>query len=241
MTSSQPESGTPQRRQARTKTGNDGSISPVMAIISAVSVVLLVVLFALAATSDRVSKPQNLNGDSLGPESWETFDAYRTRADESLVRIQKEAFDLENEQPIVEDAKFWALVTFDEPKDASQAAELAEAAPSLRIASMVLGGIVTRHLPQPSPAASEVELIKKQQELSAKYAEVPLDDDSLKINGFIVYSNSETLVAVRELPYVAAVQALPSDAARGRFGIRPYIGAEFTDYNPLLAPGLSQN
>lgn len=241
MTSSQSESGTPQRRQARANTVNDGSISPTMAIISAVSVVILVVLFALAATSDRVSKPQNLNGDSLGPESWESFDAYRTRADESLVRIQKEAFDLENEQPIVEDAKFWALVTFDEPKDARQAAKLAEVEPSLRVASMIFGGLITRHLPQPSPAASEVALIENQQKLAATYAEVPLDHDGLKINGFIVYGNSETLVLVRELPYVAAVQTLPSDAARGRFGIRPYIGSEFTDYDPLFASGLSQN
>lgn len=212
-----------------------------MAIISAVSIILLVVLFALASTSDRVSKPQNLNGDSLGPESWESFDAYKTRADESLVRIQKEAFDLENEQPVVEKAKFWALVTFDEPKDAEEAAKLAEKEPSLRVASMILGGIITRNLPQPNKAASELELMKNQQKIAAQYADVPMDNDGLKINGLIVYGSAETLVEVRSLPYVSAVQALPSDAARGRFGIRPYVGSDFTDIEPLFAPGLSQN
>lgn len=241
MTSEKSGSDTPQRRQARAKSSNDGSISPTMAILSALSVILLVVILAVASTSDRVSKPQNINGDSLGPESWESVEAYKARADESMVLIQKEAQNLESKQPVVKHPEFWALVTFDKPRDASQAAELADRNPTLRVASMVFGGVIIRNLPQPSEAASEQRLLEDQLKIAAEYADVPVDDESLLINGFIVHGSVDALNDVRALPYVKVVQALPSDAERGRFGIRPFVGSEFTNADPLFAPGLSQN
>ena len=56
------------RPETRAKSTGDGSISPVMALISGFCVVVLVIVLAVASTSDRVSKPQNINGDALGPD-----------------------------------------------------------------------------------------------------------------------------------------------------------------------------
>lgn len=225
----------------RAKSGGDGSISPTMAAISGLCVVLLVVILAIASTSDRVSKPTNLNGDSLGPETWESREAYKVRADQSLDDITKEARELESEQPVIEDPKFWALVTFAQPVDSAKAAEVANGEPTLRVASVILGGAIIRFLPQPSNAATEEELLQRQVQLASDYAEVPLDDERLKINGFLVYGDPDTLTDVRDLDSVAAVEALPYGAARGRFGVRAILGSEFTDTDQLSAPGLSQN
>lgn len=241
MTQASSGSTNPQRRDTRAKSTGDGSISPVMALISGICVVGLAIVLAIASTSDRVSKPQNLNGDTLGPEPWEAVDQYVARADESLEDMKKESDRLEHGQPIVEDPKFWAMVTFDRLLNANEAAQVYEKVPSLRVSTAIIGGLSTRHLPQPSKEADEEKLLQDQLELAAAYADVAIDDERLGFNGLLVYGDAETLMDVKKLTDVKAVEALPSDAARGRFGIRPILSTGFTDKEALYAPGLSQN
>lgn len=241
MTQTSTGSRKPQSREQRAKNSGDGSISPVMALLSGICVVMLVIVLAIASTSDRVSKPQNLNGDVLGPEPWEAVDQYVVRADESLESMQNESDRLKHGQPVVEDPKFWAMVTFGRLLDAKEAAQVYEQEPTLRVSTAIIGGVSTRFLPQPSKSASEQDLLEDQLDLAAAYADVPIDDERLGINGFLVYGDAETLMDVKKLPDVKAVEVLPSDAARGRFGIRPVLSTGFTDKEPLYAPGLSQN
>lgn len=229
------------RPETRAKSTGDGSISPVMALISGFCVVVLVIVLAVASTSDRVSKPQNINGDALGPDPWEATEQYVERADESLENMKKEDYQLKNGQPVVEDPKFWAMVTFDRLLDAQEAAQVYEKEPSLRVSTAIIGGVSTRYLPQPSKMASEEKLLQDQLELAAAYADVAIDDERLGFNGLLVYGDAAALMNVKKLPAVKAVEALPSDAARGRFGIRPVLSSGFTDKDPLFAPGLSQN
>lgn len=221
--------------------GGDGSISPGLAIISGLCVILLMVILAVASTSDRVSKPMNINGDSLGPETWESREAYRIRADQSLADIAEQSELLEGKQPLVEQPRFWGMVTFEHPVDVPAAAVVAHREPELRVASVILGGAIIRFLPQPSPTASEEELLQRQVQIAADYAGVPRDDDRLRINAFLVYGDADSLSDLREIDTVAAVEALPYGAARGRFGVRPVLGSDFTGTEQLTAPGLSQN
>lgn len=228
------------RRARETGRHSSASISPTMAALSAVCVIALVAVMVVLSTSDRMSKPQNINGDFLGPESWESLTAYSARADESLDLISRETSQSESDEPSRKDPKFWALVTFHEPLDYSRAAKSVDGLAQLRVASMILGSMVTRDLPEPGKAANRERLMHDEVELVAASAGLATDDPKLLINGLIVYGDATTLKQTRQRPDIAAVEALPSDAVRGRFGVRPYLGSDFSEEDPVYAPEANQ-
>nr|WP_120492246.1 hypothetical protein [Corynebacterium lactis] len=220
---------------------SSSSISPAMAVLSAVCVIALVAVLMVLSTSDRMSKPQNINGDFLGPESWETLAAYSARADESLGRITLETSNSERDEPSRPAPRFWALVTFGEPLDYKRAAASVEGVADLRVASIILGSAVTRDLPEPGPAAGRQQLIDNEVRLVAASAGMAAGDPRLLINGLIVYGDADTLKQVRHRADIAAVEALPEGAVRGRFGVRPYLGSDFSETDPVYVPGTSQS
>ncbi|MGJ0183274.1 hypothetical protein [Corynebacterium glyciniphilum] len=181
--------------------------------LSVVCLVCLAVTVIALASSERMSRPQAINGDVLGPDNSETVDEYLVRAAESV----------QDAEP--SDAARWALVTPEQPADPDELAEIFSSMPALRV-STLLSAESRWEIPEPADGHRRADVFAATREQVAASAGVELDDPSLDVLGVLVHGTSADLQELSERPGVLAVEALPPDAAYGRFGLRPVTVAD---------------
>lgn len=189
-------------------------------LISLLCVAVLIITLGVMATTERVSKPQNINGDVVGPEQSESISDYVSRADKSLADAATETQSYVDNHPDDPKPKFWALVTFNRPGDANVAAQAVTDVTGLRVASMVVGAVVTRDLPEPISGAQRLDVFTREMERLRASSGLALNDPQMQITGVMIYGDIDMLKAVRQRADVAAVETLPMDAVQGRFGVR---------------------
>ena len=165
--------------------------------------VLFIGILGLSA-SDRVSAPQNINGDQLGPFDTASNQEYFQQAEQSLR-------DMQGEQAR------WALVT---PKDEANPVELTEPLrdPELRVSTLLVGP-VQWVLPEPAKGLQRKDVL--QQATRSMAAGAGLRESDIKAEGVLVYGTPEQLRKIAEQPKIAAVEPAAADAVYGRMGVRP--------------------
>ncbi|MDN6704942.1 hypothetical protein [Corynebacterium glyciniphilum] len=184
--------------------------------LSVVCLVCLAVTVIALASSERMSRPQAINGDVLGPDNSETVDEYLTRAAESVQ-------DAEPTEPA--DAARWALMSPAEPADPDELAEIFSGMSALRV-STLLSAESRWEIPEPADGHRRADVFAATREQVAASAGVGLDDPSLDVLGVLVHGTPAELRELSGRPGVLAVEALPPDAAYGRFGLRPVTVAD---------------
>lgn len=184
--------------------------------LSVVCLVCLAVTVIALASSERMSRPQAINGDVLGPDNSETVDEYLTRAAESVQ-------DAEPTEPA--DAARWALMSPADPADPDELAEILSGMSALRV-STLLSAESRWEIPEPADGHRRADVFAATREQVAASAGVGLDDPSLDVLGVLVHGTPAELRELSGRPGVLAVEALPPDAAYGRFGLRPVTVAD---------------
>lgn len=157
----------------------------------------------LASRDDATSQPPAINGDMLGQDGGESFDAYRDRAAETLDRA-----------PEGEDA--FGLVTFAEPLAAEQAGEVTAALG--RVGAMLVGLSSPMSLPEPVAGSTRAEVYSRQFDRIASVGDAPAPH---QLTAVVAWDDPEAFRAARVDERVAAVEMLPPDAVWGNFGVRP--------------------
>lgn len=173
------------------------TIDRVRVAIAALSVIALVAVVIALGGKDWVSKPTNLNGDTLGQQSGESLPDYLVRARTSLEAASGTEF---------------ALVTFSRPLSSQEAGALLDDENLRRVNAAIPEASVPVALPEPTAGKSRAEVLAQQ--LALAHAEDLL-------GGVVVYSDADSLRALASHEGVLAVESLPEDAAWGRIGVRP--------------------
>lgn len=158
-----------------------------------------------AGFSDLTDKPMAVNGDQLGQDSGESAASYQERAMLSLSRIA-------DEEP------HWALVTFRVPLDIPQAADVLAVDKVQRVSAMVEEGFPPIEIPEPIAGASRASVFTQANALLRVAGQ-----NGKELTGAVVFAPKDQLMALASNPAVFAVEALPTDAAWGRFGVRPVV------------------
>ncbi|WP_018297061.1 hypothetical protein [Corynebacterium lubricantis] len=175
-----------------------------LAFICVIAFVALV--FYLGA---RTPAPEPINGDQLGQHNGESFADYSERASASV-----EALDPASEE------NSYALVAFTDSLTPEEAAnQLTEVE---RVSAMTIGVASARALPEPIAGEDRADVFQRDLDRIAYslqgIGDVPVPE---RIDAVVVWDDPATLRSLYDEPYVATVEALPSDAAWGMFGIQP--------------------
>lgn len=170
-------------------------------VVALLAIVTLIAAVAYLGTKDFVSKPMNINGDSLGMEAGEALSAYTARADETLQQAE---------------GTRWALVTFSAPLSLDEVGTVidADGFTATRVSAAVPVGFTPYPLPEPVGSATRAQVLAQQAENNQVNAPVA---------GVVVYSDSRDLRAIAEIEGVLSVEVAPAGAAWGRLGIRPVV------------------
>lgn len=182
--------------------------------LSVLCLVALAVTVIALAGSDRMSRPQAINGDTLGPDNSETLDEYVDRAGTSLDELGSDGAD----------AASWALVTPQHPADAQELGAVFRGLPDLRV-STLLSGESRWPVPEPADGMQREDVFTVARGQMAANAGTGEDDDALDVVGVLVHGTPEDLRSLADRDDVLAVEALPADAEYGRFGLRPVTDA----------------
>lgn len=175
--------------------------------LSVVCVVGLAVTVIALAGSERMSRPQAINGDTLGPDNSESVEQYVERAEGTVDGMSG-------------DEARWALVTPVEPAGTEALAEAFSGLSELRV-STLLAGEIQWTVPEPADGYRRADVFDTAREQIAGNAGTAQDDDALDVLGVLVHGTPTQLRDVDGRAGVLAVEALPPDAAYGRFGLRP--------------------
>lgn len=178
------------------------SFDTVRKTLAVVSVLVIAVVIILAGFSDRTNKPMAINGDFLGQDAGEDFATYRARAHASLQSATGDS---------------WALLTFAAPQRADIAGQIVDATGLFRASTLVY----LEHKPVPVPEPLDPET----------RADVfdRCSPPGVTVVGVIVYDSADALRVLETNQYVVTIEVLPSDAAYGRFGIRP-VNVSYVDH-----------
>jgi hypothetical protein len=203
----------PADRRTRRKLDWEDTRRPawVMWLSVACLVVLVAVVIALS-TSDRVSGPQAVNGDSLGITTGEEVPAYVDRARGSL-------------DAMTGDVPRWALVTPDHPATVDDLTAVFSPLPDIRVSTLLAGG-TQQAVPEPAAGHQRADVFATARERAAAGAGAPVDDPALDVLGVVVHAAPADLTTLAHTPGVLAVEAAPQDAVFGRIGFRPVAPAE---------------
>lgn len=206
---------------------NAEGVHPGLALLSLLCVIGLAMTLLLLAGSDRVSRPPGTMGDFLGPESGESVADYRARAEGTLDSLADDGAEAQ--------AAHWALVTFDPPADVATAAAAVEGFDSMRVATVLVGPVASRDMPEPVAGQRRYDVIERAVASAGRSAGAGDSADGPRVNGLVVRGTLGQLRVVRGRPGVAVVEALPADAVRGRFGVRAL--SEMEDPAPAQGQG----
>lgn len=166
-------------------------------VLALVAVLAIIAAIMVLSNSDRVAQPMAINGDQLGMEQGELPVDYQQRATHTLEDATDPAF---------------ALVTFDRPLSPDTAGALLDQADLSRVSAALTDLFLPVALPEPTEGHSRGDVLKQQ---------LANNGDTGQIQAVVVHDNGEKLRTLSRLHGVFAVEALPADAAWGRFGIRP--------------------
>ncbi|WP_420100015.1 hypothetical protein [Corynebacterium sp.] len=184
----------------------------VMWLSVACLVCLAVTVIALAG-SERMSRPQAINGDALGPDNSETLDGYLDRAAASVQDAVDDTGDGQG-------AGRWALVTPVAPSGPDALAEIFGGMSDLRVSTLLFGNS-RWEIPEPADGHRRADVFTTARDQVAVSAGTAQDDPALDALGVLVHGTPDDLADLADRPGVLAVEALPADAAYGRFGVRP--------------------
>ncbi|MGP9725073.1 hypothetical protein ACT3SZ_13765 [Corynebacterium sp. AOP40-9SA-29] len=168
-------------------------------------------LVALAGTvialagSDRMSRPQAINGDMLGPDNSETLDEYVTRAGTTLRDTSDEAR--------------WALVTPAEPAGTQELTEIFSGMSGMRVSTLLYANS-RWEIAEPADGHRRADVFAAARDQVAANAGAGEDDPALDVLGVLVHATPDDLATLDDREDVLAVEALPPDASYGRFGLR---------------------
>lgn len=215
MSSKRVERSRSSRHRAADTTRRDG-IHPGFAIASLLCVVALIaVVFALSG-SDRMAKPMAINGDQLGPDYDENLGAYALRAKETLDDARVNNHEQQR----------WALVSFTPPASIDTAAAAVSNIDGLRVAQVLMGPAAAVGVPEPTGSESRADVFTRVRELTGPMAGFEPNSPELDFTGLVVYGNADQLVQIAERKEIFAVEALPTDARAGHFGVQPLVDPE---------------
>ncbi|HIW92310.1 MAG TPA: hypothetical protein H9870_11695 [Candidatus Corynebacterium avicola] len=178
--------------------------------LSVACLVALAVGVLALSNSERMSKPQAINGDSLGPENDESVVDYVNRARETLDGA--DGTDASDPR--------WALVTPMQPAGTGALTGILSDQADLRV-STLLSGNTQWSLPEPASGHRREDVFAEARELMAANAGTGVDDPALDVLGVLVHGTPEQLRSLNDRPDVLTVEALPPDAVYGRIGLRP--------------------
>lgn len=164
----------------------------------AVWAAIALVIILLAGTVFDSTEPPPPNGDQLGQNPHETYAAYLDRVADTLAAA-----------PVDEAA--WALITFDPQLDPRRAAQVAEPAP--RVSAVIAAPGLAAVIAEPTGTETRGDVFER--ELGGLVA------PGGKLAGLVAHATGDELRQIAGNREVAAVEALPPDAAWGRFGVRP--------------------
>lgn len=167
---------------------------------AAVLALIALVVVLLASRSDLTDRPDPVNGDQLGMESYESVADYRSRAADSLAKAPA-------------DRPVWALVTFAAPLDVRAADEATRGLD--RVSAVVAHEAGLIEVPEPVAGATRADVFARELDRA------PFEAD--RLDGVVAYDDGSALRALTRIDDVAVVEALPSDAAWGRIGVRPVV------------------
>ncbi|MDN5582283.1 MAG: hypothetical protein ACTH2Y_00780 [Corynebacterium sp.] len=180
-------------------------------------------LVALAGTvialagSDRMSQPQAINGDMLGPDNSETLDEYVARAGTTLQ-------DTPDTGDTGDEAR-WALVTPVEPAGTQELTEIFSGMSGVRVSTLLYANS-RWEIAEPADGHRREDVFAGARDQVAANAGVGEDDPALDVLGVLVHAAPDDLAALDDREDVLAVEALPPDASYGRFGLRPVTAEE---------------
>ena len=215
MTSKREERARRSRHRAAAPAKQSG-IHPAVAIVSLLCVVGLVVVVGLLSGSDRMAKPMATNGDQLGQNYDENLAAYQIRAKDSLADAQ--AHDPE--------AQRWALVSFNPPASVAVAAAAVDKVDGLRVAQVLMGPAAAVGVPEPTGTETRTDVFNRVRELTSPMAGFPANSPELDFTGLVVYANAAQLQRIADHKQTFAVEALPTDARAGHFGVQPVMAEQ---------------
>ncbi|AZA08943.1 hypothetical protein [Corynebacterium pseudopelargi] len=157
------------------------------------SLAALVILLVVLSSNQPGHHTTLHNGDVLGKQEEETFQQYQQRAHESL-EGQGQRF---------------ALVTFAQPLSPESAGHSLETI--TRVNAVLLDSSAPLVLPEPVAPEGRADVIRRYQSFVAA--------DDAPLQAAVVREDLDTLRHLEAEPHIAAVEALPEDAAWGHFGI----------------------
>ncbi|MGO1949248.1 MAG: hypothetical protein ACTH1D_06410 [Mycobacteriaceae bacterium] len=200
----------PENRKVRRKREWEDTRRPAWVMwVSVLCLVALAVTVVVLSNSDRMSKPQAINGDSLGPDNRETLPEYLERAQASL-----------DDMGDYGDGARWALVTPGQPADPGALSMMVSDQPDLRVSTLLTGNLQWP-LPEPAAGHRREDVFASARELIAVNAGLEVGDPAIDTLGVVVHGTPDELTALAGRGDVLSVEALPPDAVFGRIGLRP--------------------
>ncbi|MDO5668844.1 MAG: hypothetical protein Q4G50_02450 [Corynebacterium sp.] len=175
--------------------------------LGALAVVGLLGVLILGFLDDATHKPVPPQGDMLGTESGESFLDYSDRAEKTLL-------DAPDDQPV------YALATFAESLTPEEAGEVL--AGTERVNAMVVALAAPFPLPEPVTGEDRADVFQRELDrIGASLQGVGNVPTPELIDAAVIRDNGEVLRTLSEREEIATIEALPEDAAWGRFGVRP--------------------
>lgn len=178
--------------------------APAMNVAAAACGVVLAVLGVTAIGMLAPAQQPGVQGDMLGPQPGEEMSEYVARAETSLQNAGAQSA--------------YALVTFDAPCDPAAAARRVSIA--ARVDALLLVDAPAHPIPEPAGSEDRADVFAREAQRAANRAQakgVALNPTA--IGAVVVYAPGDDLRAIAETAGVRAVEALPSDAVWGMFGI----------------------
>lgn len=186
---------------------SDAQADMIRRIVAALAVVALLGALTLAFLDDATHRPVPPQGDMLGTETGEPFTAYAERAEQSLL-------DAPADQPV------YALVTFTDPLTPEEAGAVLDNVE--RVNAMLVELAAPFPLPEPIEGEDRADVFQRELDrIGASLQGVTTVPVPERLDAVVIRDNGNVLLLLSEAPQVATIEALPADAAWGRFAVRP--------------------
>lgn len=166
-------------------------------VVALAAVLAIIGLIMIMSQSDRTSKPMAINGDQLGMDASESVDDYLDRASASIADASAPAY---------------ALVTFERSLSPAAAGAVLDQATLDRVGAALTERYLPIALPEPTRGRGRADVLEQQ---------LRNNGEKSAIEAVVVRDDGDTLRSLAQAEGIFAVEALPADAAWGRFGIRP--------------------
>lgn len=175
-----------------------------VAWVSILCIIALFVAVLALSQSDRISKPQNINGDQLGP-----YDLSRVEYDREAEKLIGE---MQGDQPR------WALVSPDKAVNSKELTAMFKGMDSLRVSTLLLGPIQWK-LAEPAMGKTREDVFQQAVGIMSKGSGIRAQD--IRFDGVLVHGTPQELRELDNKPGVFAVEPAHPEAVYGRIGVRP--------------------